>query len=110
MLLTRQDWRGRGASWGPKGIGYWEVNVVGRGRYDIRLRFDPLKTDGEAAFTCGRTSLRQVVAPGSAECVFSGVELPLGPGRIETRIISGRAEYGVKYVEVRRMEEADAIH
>ena len=28
VLLTRQDWRGSGASWGPKGIGYWEVKVV----------------------------------------------------------------------------------
>ena len=35
VLLTRQDWRGRGASWGPKGIGYWEVNVVAPTRYDV---------------------------------------------------------------------------
>ena len=33
------------ATWGPKGIGYWEVNVVAPLRYDIKLRFDPPKTD-----------------------------------------------------------------
>ncbi len=27
-LLTRQDWRGPKASWGPTGIGYWELKVV----------------------------------------------------------------------------------
>ena len=37
VLLTRQDWRGGGASWGPGGIGYWEVKVVARGPYEIEV-------------------------------------------------------------------------
>ena len=60
VLLTRQDWRGRAASWGPKGVGYWEVNVVARARYEIKLRFDPLKTDGEATLSCGGVSAAAV--------------------------------------------------
>ena len=31
-VLTRQDWRGPDASWGPKGLGFWEVQVE-RGRH-----------------------------------------------------------------------------
>ncbi|MGO8745176.1 MAG: arylsulfatase [Thermoguttaceae bacterium] len=102
VLLTRQDWRGRGASWGPKGIGSWEVNVVAPVRYDIALRFDPLKADAEATFSCGSLSTRQSVKAGQAECVFSGIRLPLGPGRLETRIAEGPAVFGTNYVQVTR--------
>jgi arylsulfatase A-like enzyme len=104
VLLTRQDWRGGGASWESKGIGYWEVNVVARAGYDVKLRFDPLKTDGEAALSFGALSARQSVKAGDAECTFSGVRLPLGPGRLETRLGEGPAVFGVKYVEVKRMD------
>ena len=90
VLLTRQDWRGSGASWGPKGIGYWEVNVVARTRCDIVLRFDPLKRDAEATLSCGTLSARQSVKAGQAECVFRGVRLPLGPGRLESRLVGRR--------------------
>jgi arylsulfatase A-like enzyme len=104
VLLTRQDWRGRGASWGPKGDGYWEVNVVARTRYDIRLRFDPLKTDGTATFSCGSVSSRQSIKAGEAECMFSSVRLPFGPGRLEAGLVQGPATLGVKYVELKRID------
>jgi arylsulfatase A-like enzyme len=117
VLLTRQDWRGRAASWGPKGVGYWEVNVVARARYNIKLLFDPLRTGGEATLCCGRASLRQPVKAGQAECVFSNVSLPVGPGRLEAHLAQGPAVVGVKYVELtltardsaeRLSEEGDA--
>jgi len=104
VLLTRQDWRGRAASWGPKGVGYWEVDVVTRARYDIMLEFEPLRTDGEAKLSCGSVSLRQSVKAGEAKCVFSKVELPVGPGRLETVLAQGPAVLGVRYVEVKRID------
>jgi hypothetical protein len=107
-LLTRQDWRGRAASWGPKGVGYWEVNVVAPGPYDIKLLFEPPKTDGEAAFSCGgassSVSLRQPIKAGQSACVFSNIALPVGPGRLEATIAQGPAVLGVKYIEVKRVE------
>ena len=109
VLLTRQDWRGRAASWGPSGIGYWEVNVVASAGYDITLRFEPLKTDGEATFSWGTISLRQSVKAGLEECVFSKVQLPLGPGRLETSLKDGRTMSGVKYVEVKRIDGAGSV-
>ena len=30
-ILTRQDWRGPRAGWGPNDLGYWEVEVAARG-------------------------------------------------------------------------------
>jgi hypothetical protein len=104
VLLTRQDWRGNGANWGPKGLGYWEVNVVAGSRYDIQLRFDPLQKDSQATLSCGALSLRQSVKSGQEECMFRGVRLPLGPGRLETRLAEGPTLAGVKYVEVKRMD------
>ena len=104
VLLTRQDWRGSRATWGPKGIGHWEVHVVAGSGYDIELRFDPLKTDGEATLSCGSVSARQAVPAGQAGCVFRGVRLPTGPGRLEARLVAGPAELGVKYVAVKRVD------
>jgi arylsulfatase A-like enzyme len=102
-LLTRQDWRGPQASWGPKGLGYWEVKVVTRARYDIRLHFDPANADREAQLSCGDVSSQQPVKPGDGECVFRDVRLPLGPGRLEASLVQGREVLGVKYVEVGRL-------
>ena len=59
------------------------MNVVAAARYEIKLRFDPLKTDGEATLSCGGVSARQAVKAGEAECVFRGVRLPAGPARLE---------------------------
>lgn len=103
-LLTRQDWRGGGANWGPKGAGYWEVNVAAPARYEIKVRFAPLNADGEATLACGSVSTRQAVKAGQSECVFPAVELPAGPGRLEAGLVQGSAAGGVKYVEVKRIQ------
>ena len=104
VLLTRQDWRGGGASWGPKGIGYWEVNVVTPAAFEIKLRFRPLETDGEATVSCGDVSVRQAVKAGEKECVFSSVRLPSGPGRLESRLSEGKLVFGAQYLELKRKD------
>ena len=104
VLLTRQDWRGPNASWRPKGLGYWEVNVTGPALFEVRLQFAPLKADGEATFTCGSVSARQAIKAGETECVFRDIRLPSGPGRLETVIKEGESLSGVQYMEVKRMD------
>jgi len=104
VLLTRQDWRGGGASWGPKGIGYWEVNVVTGANYEIKVRFDALNVDGEVTLSCGGVSMRQAVKSGATECVFKDVHLPVGAGRLEAKVVEGADILGVKYLEVKRLE------
>jgi hypothetical protein len=80
------------------------VNVVARGPYEIKLRFDRLRADGEATFVLGGVSTRRAVRAGEEECVFSGVRLPLGPGRLEAGLGKGPATAGVKYVELKRVD------
>jgi hypothetical protein len=102
VLLTRQDWRGDGADWSPKGIGYWQVNVVSPGPYEITLRFEEQKQDAEASLACGTLSASEPVKAGATECTFHHVRLPVGAARFAPRILQGQATLGVKYVEVRR--------
>jgi hypothetical protein len=103
VLLTRQDWRGPGASWDPKGVGHWEVKVVSDATYDIKLRFDPLNTNGEATLTCGSVSARQPIKAGDTECLFKSIRLPIGPARFEATLGEGQSVVGVKYVELTRL-------
>ena len=103
VLLTRQDWRGGEANWKSNGIGHWEVYVVSPAGYDVKLRFHPSKADREAIVSCGGVSVRKAVKAGRAECVFDSVQLPVGPGRLEARLMQGRSVFGVQYVEVKRL-------
>jgi len=103
VLLTRQDWRGPNASWGPKGIGYWELNVVRKARYDIKVLFDASKADGEANLACSGISAQRPIKAGDEECVFRNIQLPVGPGRLEVTLQEGATVLGVKYVEVNRL-------
>jgi len=104
VLLTRQDWRGPKASWGPRGIGYWDLNVVTGGNYDIELRFDPAKANGEVRITCCGISAKQPLKAGVQECVFKNLQLPGGTGRLEATLQEGTDAHGVKYAEVTRVE------
>ncbi|MCL5098456.1 MAG: sulfatase-like hydrolase/transferase, partial [Candidatus Omnitrophica bacterium] len=97
VLLTRQDWRGSRASWGPEGIGYWEVNVVARAQYDIKLRFAPAKSEAEARLLCGSVSAKQSIKTGDQECVFKQVEFLPGHARLEATLLQGSAVLGVKF-------------
>jgi arylsulfatase A-like enzyme len=38
VRLSRQDWRGPKAGWGPDSEGYWEVRVERAGKYEVTLR------------------------------------------------------------------------
>lgn len=108
VLLTRQDWRGPEASWGPKGVGYWEIQNVGASGsvYDVRLRFEPLAHSAEADLSCGSLDLRLSVPGGAAECTFHNVHLPKGAGRLAPILRDGAQVRGVQYVEVTHQDPA----
>ena len=103
VLLTRQDWRGQTGTGARIGLGYWDVNVVERGGYNVKLRFDAAKAAGEATLTCGDTSARTKIAAGASECDFKNVSLPSGPRRLEARLITGADTRGPTYIEVTRL-------
>ena len=104
VLLTRQDWRGPDATWQPKAIGHWEVNVVTDGRYRVRILFDAPKSPRTMKFSCGQTSVSMPVQPGQNECTFENVHLGAGPARVDALLGDGASTSGVKYARVWRVE------
>ena len=88
------------ASWGPKGLGYWEVYVARAGTYDITVRFPKLEADAKVQFRLGEMERTKNVPGGATSATFRGVKLPEGPGRLEASVGQG----GVHYVAVERRE------
>lgn len=98
--LTRQDWRGPEAGWAPRDLGYWEVDVVGEGGYDVRLRFDPAKKVEQAVVQMGSDRQSQELSPNEAETTFHFESLPQGPQRLEAWLEADSDKRGVNYVDV----------
>jgi hypothetical protein len=103
-LLTRQDWRGPRAGWSADSLGYWEVEVIRPGSYDVRLSFDAAST-GRVARLSLRSEQREVkVRPGETGCRFEAVPLTPGPGRLEASITGEGSAVGVWSVEASRRD------
>jgi hypothetical protein len=103
-LLTRQDWRGPMAGWGPKSLGYWEVQVARGGTFDITVRFAPLAEAGQLTLTLGGISVTVDVARGSQAHTLRGVKVTDGSGRLEVEFTQGQDKVGPTYVEVTRRD------
>ena len=99
-VLTRQDWRGPKASWDASGLGHWELQVTRQARYDVRLRMPALAAAGQATLRIGSQTRQSAAAQGVTEVRFAGVDLPVGPSRLETAIIVGERQWGAHYVEI----------
>lgn len=99
--LTRQDWRGPKAEWNdPLAAGYWEIEVRGRGRYDVELRFPPFGAAAKATLQFQSLSLTSDVPAGAVRCRFESVRLPLGPGQLTPLLKSGSESRGAHFVDV----------
>ena len=103
VLLTRQDWRGQGASWTPKGVGHWFVDVRRAGNYEITLRFTKTSQPAIARFTLGSAKLQQEVAVGQTNALLPKLHLPKGPATVEAVLESGSSQVGMQYVEVKSL-------
>jgi arylsulfatase A-like enzyme len=101
VVLTRQDWRGPRAGWGPKSVGFWEIEAATAGSYEILLRYGASAT--AVRLTVGATTAEQPVAPTDRACVVR-LSLPAGPARLEPTIVVGGETLGVQYAEVRRLQ------
>ena len=100
-ILTRQDWRGPRADVTPKSLGHWEVEVAKSARFDITVHVTPRPFPSTAHIAFGTPKGEQAIAPGQAECVFTGVELPAGPGRLEAWVAGNKTTAGVLDMTVR---------
>ncbi len=101
-ILTRQDWRGPKATWDAGGLGHWEVQVVRGGRYDFLLRVPPASPAAHATLRIGRKLVESQIEPGAVSVSFRGVDLPVGPARLEASVGIGDRLWGPHYVDARR--------
>ncbi len=102
--LTPQDWRGPTAD-GATGLGYWEVDVIRPGDFDMTLTFRPVPNGSIARLKLGELVREAMVKPGAEEVRFDSVPLPVGPGRLEVWIEpEDRPRVGVRSVDVRRRD------
>jgi arylsulfatase A-like enzyme len=102
-ILTRQDWRGPKAGDSPNELGFWEVDVVESGRFDITLHVITRRFPTTAHIALAGPRGVQTVEPGQSECAFRAVELPAGPGRLEAWIAGNKTTAGVLDVTVKRV-------
>lgn len=101
VLLSRQDWRGPQAGWGPNDIGYWDVDVRNPGRYELNVLFGRAAEAGEtlqASLNGVAATVKLDAGAKSAKVVFDK-PIPKGEGRLEASLAP---KGGVTYVEVSR--------
>jgi arylsulfatase A-like enzyme len=102
-ILTRQDWRGPRAGWEINDLGFWEVQVARRGRFDITVHVTPRKFPTKVHLSLGSARAEISLAPGQSECLFAAVELAAGPGRLEAWVEGNGQRGGVLDMGVRRI-------
>jgi hypothetical protein len=51
----------------------------------------------------GDVRLKKPANVGAEQCVFAGVSLPAGPGRVEAAVVVDGKPYGAGYVDVKRV-------
>jgi arylsulfatase A-like enzyme len=100
-VLTRQDWRGPKAGWGPKSVGYWEVEVERAGKYRVTITAPKALNTGIVEFRTGELVSLALLQGETATIV---AKLPAGAARLHAEIRERpEAEdvIGARYVEVR---------
>ena len=103
VTLTRQDWRGPRAGWGPKSVGHWEVAVAHTGRYRLVVRFDAAPADTTVTLKVqGPVTIK--VNKGEKECRVDRLALEEGPARLEAWVGDGQGSVGVHQVDVERLD------
>jgi len=103
-VLTRQDWRGPRAGWEAGSLGYWEVETVRPGSFEILAEFDGAGAERRVRFSLRGETREAAVGPGETRCTFAGVGLTPGVGRLEVSVGAVGREVGVRSVTVRRTD------
>jgi arylsulfatase A-like enzyme len=100
--LTRQDWRGAG--WGPKDRGHWDVKVTRAGNYRVTLRFPATTKPAVARCMIGEARFEMPVPVSVSELEFMDAKLPAGETRLEAWITQEGEVGPAHYVVVERRE------
>jgi arylsulfatase A-like enzyme len=100
VVLTRQDWRGPRAGWGPKNLGYWDVRVAAAGPYELTLSFPATDGAKSAHLRIGAFEAERPLEPGQTTVKFTNVTPPAGDAKLEAWLAAGDDMVGVHHVDV----------
>ncbi len=103
VVLTVQDQREGDPEWYGLG-GYWLVEVVQAGQYEVTLRFDEKALPGQAHFSLGGIHVTHPLKEGERDTTLPIINLPAGPATVRGWVASPEQNRGALYVEVKRAE------
>jgi arylsulfatase A-like enzyme len=98
VRLSRQDWRGPKAGWGPGSVGHWEVKVARAGKYKVTV-YAPGEF-GKYAFLHIDGGIAGTRPDGWNDKVTFEAEIPSGEGRFEATATAGAKTRGAQYLEL----------
>jgi arylsulfatase A-like enzyme len=101
-VLTRQDWRGPAAGWGPNDVGHWDVFIERTGKYKVTVTFDPAKAERKVLLRVGGTEPTATLAAGKSAAAFENLAIGKGDAQVEAWADGGKKS-GAKYVEIERV-------
>ena len=104
-MLTRQDWRGPKAGWGPNDLGHWEIDIAREGNYEITLLFPAQTPAGEAEVVLNGQAVSEVVPiqDGDTTAKIGPLRLAAGKAALEPRLHYGAQTLGANYCVLRRL-------
>ena len=105
VRLSRQDWRGPKAGWGPDSVGHWDVTVKRAGRYRMTIRSD--REFADYAGVVANHAFAMAYTDGTVKRTTETIELKAGDGRVEVTVsdLDGKNRRGPTYVELEYVGE-----
>jgi arylsulfatase/arylsulfatase A len=99
-VLTRQDWRGAG--WGPKEVGYWELDVADDATFAARIIAVPSDQPRTLHLRLAGAAADVDLPSGAQEIEIPNLKLNAGQAKLECWIEDGDQRVGVRFVELTR--------
>ena len=102
--LTRQDWRGPGATWNKEGLGHWRVRIAKPASYTFTARFPALASDATIELSIGEAKIQHRAAAGATSVTFERVALPANEAELHCTITADGKSVGPHYIDVQRVD------
>jgi arylsulfatase/arylsulfatase A len=101
VVLTRQDWRHvKGRSWAADSNGYWELYTAKAGKYDIKIDFPAVITDGELLLEISGKRVDQAINKGQTSAKFTDIPIDKGSARLMATLTFADTTKGPWHVNI----------
>ena len=101
VVLTRQDWRHtKGRTWAADSNGYWELYTAKSGKYNIKIDFPAVNTDGELLLEVSGRKARQKISKGETSAKYTDMPIDEGPTRLMATLTLAEINKGPWHVNI----------